>query len=209
MHSYLQDTEFATQSLFRLATDEEQQLLTLRETLAAVMRGLEHHDWDFRTSDLHEDFSDVYVMAAHARMAKTAQKADQIRIEVTRLEASIANRQHSVQAIAGAILQIAKQGISLVHGELDAAPPGRTVGTLAVRDIVWQARNQSMHYEDKKPFNKWGTALFATLANEHGEQFNLAQHPEQNRAKQVLDVLGWNNYAAYLDDMIQLLHRSA
>lgn len=205
MHQYIQDTEFAIQNLFRLATDEERELVTLKDKLAAITKERDFHHWDFRTSELHDDFSDAHVIAAHTRMAQAAQRAEQVRAEVTRLEASIVTHQHSTQAIAGAILQIAKQGISLVYGKPKAAPPGRTIGTLAVRDIVWQARNQSMHYEDTKPFSDSVINLFSTLEKEQGEQFSLAKHPKQNRAKQILDVLGWNNYAAYLDDISQLL----
>lgn len=205
MHQYIQDTEFAIQNLLRLATDEERELNASRERLANVAKELEFRQWDFQSSDLHDDFSEAYVMAAHARAAQTAQKAEQIRAEVSRLEASIVNRQHSIQAIAGAILQIAKQGISLVHGKPKAAPPGRGLGTLTVRDIVWQARNQSMHYEDTKPLSESVTTLFSTLEKEQGEQFSLVKHPGQNRAKQVMDVLGWSNYAAYFDDMNRLL----
>lgn len=169
MHSYIRDTEFATKNLFALATDEERQLEALLESLRETERRLKVHQWDFQTSDLNDDFSDVYVMAAFARTAKAAQEFRQLKSEVATLQASIGTHQQAVQAIAGAILQIAKQGISLVHGGLGAAPAGRALGSLAARDIIWQARNQSMHYEEpqaklKKPL----LDLFRTLEQEQG-----------------------------------------
>jgi hypothetical protein len=205
MHQYLQDTDFATLNLFRLATDEERELDALKKKLAVVANELAFRQWDFQSSDLNEDFSDAYVMTAHARASKVAQEAHRVKDQVARLETSIAIRQYAIQAVAGAILQIAKQGVSLVHGERTAAPPGRTLGTLAVRDIVWQARNQSMHHEDRKPFNEAVKKLFSILEREHGEQFSLAKHAKQNMAKQVLDVLGWSSYETYLHDMTKLL----
>lgn len=44
-----------------------------------------------------------------------------------------------------------------------------------------------------------------TLEAEQGLQFSLTTHAKQNRAKQILDVLGWENYDSYLRDMQALL----
>jgi hypothetical protein len=204
MHKYLQDTEFAAKSLFSLATDEANQLKALAEKLPPLEQQLKIHQWDFQTSDLNEDFSDAYVMAAFGRAARTGQEVERLKVQVAELQASVGIRQHSIQAIAGSIFQLAKQGISLVYGSPSAAPPGRMVGSLAVRDITWQARNQSMHYEEGS-FNKALVDLFLTLEKEHGPQFSLTAHAKQNRARQVLDVLGWVSYDSYLRDMRALL----
>ena len=204
MHQYLQDTEYAVQHLLRLATDEEVQLKTLTDTLRQTEAQLKIHQWDFQSSDLNEDFSDAYVMAAYGRAKRAAQETDRPKVEIAKLQASVGARQQATQALAGAVLQIAKQGISVVHGGPATAPTGRTVGTLFVRDIVWQARNQSMHYEEGN-FKKALTELFANLETERGPQFSLAAHPKQNRAKQVLDLLGWSSYSAYKQDMQALL----
>lgn len=204
MHQYLQDTEFAAKNLFALATEEQRQLDALSEQLKKTEAQGRHHQWDFETSDFNDDFSEGYVMAAFIRAAKAGQEVERLKAEVATLQASVGTRQHAVQAISGAIFQIAKQGISLVHGGLGAAPDGRTVGSLFLRDIIWQARNQSMHYEEGKP-KKAVSDLFATLEQEHGSHFSLAAHAGQNRAKQVLDMLGWTNYESYLQDMRTLL----
>ena len=204
MQQYLQDTEFAAKNLFSLATDEANQLKSLTERLPPLEQQLKVHQWDFQTSDLNEDFSDAYVMAAFGRAARTGQEVERLKGQVSGLQASIGTRQHSIQAIAGSIFQLAKQGISLVYGGPTATPPGRMVGSLAIRDIIWQARNQSMHYEEGS-FKKALVDLFSTLETEHGPQLSLTIHAKQNRARQVLDVLGWVSYDSYLLDMQALL----
>ena len=204
MHQYLQDTEYATLNLFQLATKEETELGILSDKLAGSEKKLKVHQWDFQTSDLNDDFSDAYVMGAFARAGNAGLEVQQLKTEVAKLQSSLGTHQHAVQAIAGAILQIAKQGISLVHGGPISAPAGRLLGSLAVRDIVWQARNQSMHYEEGK-FKKAVVILFATLEREQGPQFSLTKYANQNRAKQVLDALGWTSYDAYAKDMKALL----
>ena len=204
MHQYLQDTEYAAKNLLRLATEEELQLRGLSVRLQQTETELKVHQWDFQSSDLNEDFSDAYVMAAFGRAAQAAQQAEQLRNEVAKLQASLGAHQQATQAIAGAVLQLAKQGISLVHGGLATAPTGRAIGSLFIRDIIWQARNQSMHFEEGN-FKKALTDVFAKLEAEQGPRFSLATHPQQNRAKQVVELLGWGTYAIYVQDMQALL----
>jgi hypothetical protein len=204
MHQYLQDTDYAALNLLRLTSEEDGQLSVLTTSLRQTEAQLKIHQWDFQSSDLNEDFSDAYVMAAFGRAASAGLEAKRLQIEVAKLQASVGAHKQATQAIAGAVFQIAKQGISLVHGGPGAAPSGRTIGSLAIRDIIWQARNQSMHYEEgtlKKPLIE----LFAKLETEQGSQFSLATHAKQNRAKQVLDLLGWSSYATYMQDMQALL----
>ncbi len=206
MHQYLQVTTFATKNLFILATCEEHELNKLLDKLRQVEEQFRVHQWDFETSDLNDDFPDTYVMAAYARAARSREEAERLKPEVAVLQASVGAHQHAVQAIAGAILQIAKQGISFVHGRLGAAPAGRKLGSLDVRDVIWEARNQSMHYEEGFPPKRTRVRdVFATLEHEQGPQFSLPNHLRQSRAKQVLEVLGWNNYESYLRDMRVLL----
>lgn len=204
MHPYLQDTEYAVQNLLILATDEEDRLKALTDMLSVVEAQLKIHQWDFQSSDLNDDFSDAYVMAAFRRAGRAAQETDRLKVDVAKLQASVGARQQATQALAGAVLQIAKQGISVVHGGPATAPTGRTVGTLFIRDIIWQGRNQSMHYEEGN-FKKALIDMFARLETEQGHQFDLAAHPKQNMAKQVLDLLGWSSYSNYKQDMQALV----
>ncbi len=204
MHAYLQDTAYATQNLIRLAMDEALQLDALSKELSRAEERVKLHQWDFQTSDLSEDFSDAYVMAAFGRAARSAQEADQLRREVVAMQASIGSHQQATQAISGAILQIAKQGLSLVFGGMAGAPKGRKIGSLHITDIIMQGRNQSLHYEEGA-FKQPVVELFRVLELEQGERFSLSKHVGQNRARQVAELLGWTSYPAYAHDMETLL----
>ncbi|MBL8381795.1 MAG: hypothetical protein JNM90_01885 [Burkholderiales bacterium] len=204
MHPYLRDTEYAAQNLIRLAMDEALHLDALSKELSRAEERVKLHQWDFQTSDLSEDFSDAYVMAAFGRAARSAQEADQLRREVVALQASIGFHQQATQAIAGAILQIAKQGLSLVFGGMAGVPKGRKIGSLHITDIIMQGRNQSLHHEERA-FKQPVVEVFRVLELEQGERFSLSKHPGQNRARQVAELLGWTSYAAYAQDMEMLL----
>lgn len=201
--SYIDDTEFAIRNLIDLATREEAALTEKIALLSVAEQRLKVHQWDFQTSDLNDDFSDAYVMAAFARAARAGQERDEIGREAARLQAAVGAQQAAVQAICGSILQIAKQGISLVHGSLAAAPGGRLVGSSQLKDVVWQARNQALHYEEGH-FRPAVIALFAALEQSHGATFSLAAHAQKSLAKQVVHLLGWTTYEIYLADATAL-----
>jgi len=197
--SYTDDTEFAIRNLIDLATREEAALAEKVVFLNTAEQRLKVHQWDFQTSDLNEDFSDVYVMAAFARAAQAARERDGALREIDVLRAAVGTHQVAVQAICGSILQIAKQGISLVHGGLAAAPQGRLIGKSYLKDVVWQARNQASHF-DEGSYRSPVVSLFAALEESHGNSFCLAAHPRRSLARQVVHLLGWTTYEGYLAD---------
>ena len=204
MNQYISETEYAVKNLIELATSEENKVAVLKEKLSSEEAKYKVHKWDFETSDLHEDFSDVYVMGAFQRMAQAGNEASELEQEIYSLQTVIGSRQSAIQSICGAILQIAKQGMSIVNGGLPNTPEGRMIGTLKIKDIIWQARNQSIHYEEGN-FNQRVIDVFTTLEQEQGSDFSLAQHQSQSRAKQIINLLNWNDYGNYASDMQSLL----
>jgi len=201
--SYADDTEYAVTHLIELAVGEEALLAEKKPLLENAEQRLKVHERDFRTSDLNDDFSEGYVMAAFARAAQAGQEVNELRSEVAHLQSLIGTHQIAVQSVCGAILQIAKQGISIVHGNLANAPLGRSIGTVSLKDVVWQARNQAIHYEEGN-FRAPVVHVFQALESSHGGAFSLQNHAGQSRAKQIVDLLGWNSYQAYLSDARQL-----
>lgn len=204
MNQYISETEYAVKNLIDLAASEENQIEELKKKLAPIEAKYKIHKWDFETSDLHKDFSDIYVIAAFQRMAKAGKEAGKLEQEINSLQALIGSRQSAIQSICGAILQIAKQGISIVHNGLANAPDGRNIGTLKIKDVIWQARNQAIHFEEGN-FSQKVVNVFSSLERDFGADFSLAQHQKKSRAKQIIFLLGWNDYANYSNDMQRLL----
>ena len=198
--TYLQDTEYAARNLIDLAMVEEREIDELWPILQEAEAKLRAFQRDFESSDLHDDFSDQYVMAAFHRMARAQKELDPLRSKVDELRASMGAKQYAVRSICGALLQIAKQGISLVHGSRNAAPKGRLVGGRALRDVIWEARNQAVHCEEGS-FNASVTGLFGDLERAFGRKFDLSAHPQMSLAAEVVRVLGWQDYDQYTRDL--------
>ncbi|MGN7292395.1 hypothetical protein [Rhizobium sp. SAFR-030] len=198
--SYCDDTEYAARNLIELAMAEDNALTSLQPKLVSAEAKYKANHWDFSTSDLNDDFSDAHVMSAFRRMAEAHNEANSLRTEIASLQASIGARQVALQALCGALLQLAKQGISLVHGSLNACPNGRMLANTSLKEVVWQARNQAIHYEEGN-FRQAVTTVFSDLEASFGQEFSLSQHVGQSRARQVTKLLGWTAYDNYSTDM--------
>lgn len=107
----------------------------------------------------------------------------------------------SLNIIAGAILQIAKQGISFEYQNLSKCHDGRIIGRESLKNIIWQSRNQAMHFEEGN-FRQSVVDCFKNLEIKFGSKFKLVN---KSCAYDVLIILGWDSYDAYEEDMVMLL----
>lgn len=107
----------------------------------------------------------------------------------------------STSILCGALLQIAKQGLSVAHGAKQNAPAGRVIGSTTLRDVIWEGRNQALHFEDGR-FSSEVVQCFAALQALHGPRFTLIKG--KNLATYIVDVLGWHTLLTYEADMLSL-----
>jgi hypothetical protein len=121
--------------------------------------------------------------------------------EVRRVAVERDEHELSSAMLAGMVLELAKRGITMVHGGLQQAPAAPAVGTVALRDVIWQSRNQAMHWEDGK-LHPPTQACFDALFAEHGPPFEDAT--KRNLSVDVLRVLGWTDYDTFAADLTRL-----
>jgi hypothetical protein len=121
--------------------------------------------------------------------------------ELSQAQDRLVAHEFSVAALAGSLMQHAKQGISLVHGGVSGAPDGRTIGSLPLKTIIWEARNQAIHWEEGN-LRGPGTACFTALAAEQDTKF--ADFQTRSLAMDVVELLGWRSFESFADDMRSL-----
>lgn len=122
--------------------------------------------------------------------------------ELQRVTDSLAARELSVGALAGSLLQFAKQGIALQYGRnKKGCPSGRNLGSQGVSEVIWQARNQASHWED---------GVFSTLVNECFDKLatevdpRFADYKVRNLAYDVVSMLDWREFADFETDLLSL-----
>ena len=206
MTNYLNDTEYASKSLFDILNSELHRLENLKAELLGKKDRLKHLQFDFSTYEQMEDYNELQLQHKFVTMAKFAQDANIPKLEqdISIMENSIMNKEISYQAIGMSILHIAKQGISKIHGNPANCPDGRILTTQSLKNIILQARNQSIHHEEGSYKNNVKTC-FADLNNDYGPDFDLNTNPTNNLSTKVINqILNWNSYENYYDDMILL-----
>lgn len=120
--------------------------------------------------------------------------------EVMKLGERVAAKSFSTAALAGNLLQYAKQGIALRYGKnREGCPDGRMIGAVTLHEVIWQARNQSMHWEEGDP-HRPVQRCFDRLAEEFGAQFS--EYRNRNLAFEVICLLGWSTIENFKNDLL-------
>lgn len=207
MHQYITDTQYAVRGLIELITAEERQLSQLQSQYEGLSRKVEY----LNQSLLDAPFNDVVPLREQAMaidMYRTSGDLAALQKQIIELQNSIDTKGASIDALCGAVLQIAKQGISTVHSGLSRCPDGRSIGigtgVEKLKNVIWQARNQSMHYEEGS-FQSSVINCFAKLEASLGSKFSLSENVGKNLAHDVIQELGWKDYLRYESDMQSLI----
>ena len=119
-------------------------------------------------------------------------------VEIDNATLKLKVHQFSNQALSGSILQYAKQGISLQYGSNNSCPSGRLIDGQELKEIIWQGRNQSLHWEEGT-FRKPVEQCFKYLANHSDPIFN--DYTSRNMAFDVVELLGWKTFNDFSKDM--------
>ena len=204
MNKYILDQEFSTKELISLIFKEEIEHQKLSEEISSLQMHFEFLRNDFLSSQSSEDINDVGIQYRFIKMAQKNEEVEKTQAKIARLKDSLDNKGHSIDALSMSLLQIAKQGISKVYGKPQNCPDGRDIGRETLKNVIWQGRNQSIHYEEANP-NAAVLDCFSNLAITFGNNFDLSQNPATNCAKIVVNLLDWKSYENYQRDMKSLL----
>jgi hypothetical protein len=142
---------------------------------------------------------DTYFGADKERHYKT--------IELERAKQKLAAHRFSISALAGSLLQYAKQGITLRYGKhRDDCPDARLVAGMTLHEVIWQGRNQAIHWDEgsfnKRKDGKDVDSCFQQLASSIDSKFS--DYCNGNMAFEVISLLGWKTFDDFASDMILL-----
>lgn len=200
MSTYVAEIEEAATALLELAGRDRTRIADLTSRLRHLEADFHRHYDTATRIELWDDDTDIDREANLAGL-KHAQK-EGVRAEIDAVSASLEARRISVSAIAGALLQLGKQGISAVHTRVrNDAPPGPPVGGQPLRDVIWEGRNHSMHWEEGNPHPPVVTC-FDQLALDFDPK--LGNYRIENVAKEVIEALGWHSFDDMRTDLLQL-----
>lgn len=199
---YLNEIQHAVATVITEIHGEIFHLDSLRQDLAKLTAATEDDyrraDFLAMNPDLDDDFLgtaiywDTYFGVDKDRFHKN--------VETETAAQRVAAHEFSISALAGSLLQYGKQGISLHFGKKRVGcPDGRVVVGMPLHEIIWQARNQALHWEDGA-FHPPTVTCFENLAANADPVFGQYKH--RSLAYEIILLLGWRSPNEFHQDMM-------
>lgn len=198
---YLGATEYAARSLLDAIWHEQAEIDALSARVARLERQVQA-EYAMARAIIDEAETPDDVMLGVGRNFENYFGPDRERHgqqqELEGLRAAREARASALGALAGNLLQVAKQGLSAAFGEEANWPDGRAVGSQTLKAVIRGARNQTIHWEEGQ-CRPATVQVFQGLAQEYGAPF--ADYNAANLAMPVITLLGWRTYDLYVADM--------
>lgn len=206
MNKYLAETQYAARGLIDLYMHEILAYMKAERDFVAGAEAVKAWNAQPAGKDFLQAGLGVLLLQQLPDMTKNTEQMRESAGKTFALDPLIKTRTFAHQVLCGALLQIAKQGISVTYGHewKTNCPEGRAIGSETLRNIIWQGRNHSMHYEEKKKPDEATRQCFANL-EALDARISLSSQPSTNFAAHVIDLLQWHSYAEYENDMTSLL----
>ncbi len=200
--AYLNEIQHAVTTVIAEIHVETAHLDLLRQALAKLTAATEdaYRRVDFlaMNPDLDDDFLgtaiywDTYFGVDKDRFHKN--------VETETAAQQVTAHEFSISALAGSLLQYGKQGISLHFGKNRVGcPDGRVVVGMPLHEIIWQARNQALHWEEGA-FHAPTATCFEKLAANASPVFG--QYKYRSLAYEIISLLGWKSPNEFRQDML-------
>lgn len=177
--------------------------VTLHLIQALNLQSLETQELIERLSTQMKDVDTIELVASELS-EEERRRSERTRTKLESTKIAIAISKNTQNILASTILQVAQQGMSTIHGGIGNYPnKGRSVYGVNLCELVWQGRNQAMHYETTARRADW-KHVFKSLNSSFPGRFDLTP-PFESRAKDIIDILGWDKHSVYEADLRSLL----
>lgn len=113
---------------------------------------------------------------------------------------NIGSTVESMSGLAGAVLQIGKQALSIRHAGKPNLPAARTIGTQNIVEVVWEGRNHAMHWDEGA-----SRAPVRNMLNALATDFNITIEVGKNNCLSILGALEWKKPEDVLSDLKALV----
>jgi polyhydroxyalkanoate synthesis regulator phasin len=102
--------------------------------------------------------------------------------------ASIGATVESMSSLAGSVLQIAKQVLSLRHAGKPVIATARNIGSQSIVEVVWEGRNHSMHWDEGAP-----RARVQKMLDALSKDLGITIEVGKNNCLSILSALRWTS----------------
>lgn len=204
MDDYLSEIEYAVSNLISIIWQEHRYLEDLQQRIQGLTTNItDNHDRVHFLAENAQDLEDISDAISQSMDSYWGLQKDLavVRKSLETLSTQIAAHAFSVGCLAGSLLQYAKQGISICHGkDFNKYPDGRFINSQSIKNIIWQGRNQSVHWEGGV-LNHFVEDCFTDLLKNNP---CFSDYKKQNKAFEIIELLGWTDFSIFKKDMQSL-----
>ncbi|EDL59807.1 hypothetical protein [Gimesia maris] len=179
----------------------EEIIARMDSDIAEKVSQLEAHAEEFGI----DEGSSMMIERYRHDMNALRENATELQPQVEEAAANLFAYNIALESLCTSLLQTARQLMVSAGGGKNNCADGRMIGTQSLKVVIWEARNQSIHY-DEPPLRPHVQSCFDVLANEFGPEFDLAAHPNKNLAPVVIRHLGWSDIFTFETDVRQILN---
>lgn len=113
---------------------------------------------------------------------------------------NIGSTVESMSGLAGAVLQIGKQALSIRHARKPNLSTARTIGAQNIVEVVWEGRNHAMHWDEGAPRDPVSNMLNALATD-----LNITIEVGKNNCLSILGALEWKKPEDVVSDLKALV----
>lgn len=175
---------FAALSEYNRVLDKAQTTVEEIERSKKVLSDLFMYRDQWSPNANHHYAQYVRRMQELEKQTAEAQEDDTKRLEKALF--SIGATVESMSGLAGSVLQIAKQALSIRHAGKPNLPKARTVGTQNIVEVVWEGRNHAMHWDEGAPRDR-----VKNMLDRLATDLNITIEVGKNNCLSILGALGW------------------
>ncbi|MBS0382007.1 MAG: hypothetical protein JSR56_06200 [Proteobacteria bacterium] len=202
MTEYLEATDYAARWLLEAIWHEEAEIEALSAQVTALERQVQAEYVRAQNIIDHAEDPDDVMLGVGRHWENYFGLDREHHGQQQELDSLLAARKARVLALgslASSLLQLAKQGLSMVFGEEANWPDGRVVGSQTLSALIRGARNQAMHWDEGGLKNPKTIDVMKKLEADFGAPFG--DYNQANLAMQVITLLNWRTYDDYAADM--------
>lgn len=205
---FISESRFALEKFYEVLEVRRRALDSITRRIDDLLKQeQDEHKWFMDWGQWEADTNHVYVQymrrVEHMSVSRTTLEGGAAREATLRkLMAEAGATESDIGIAAGAVLQVGKQALSYRFGRKGNIPTAnaRRIGTQTVIDVIWEARNHAMHWEERKPTSP-SEAMILTL---QGDGL-LTMRAGKNHAADLLEIIGWRSADDVLRELKQLV----
>jgi len=197
---FIDNSKHALEHLFKALDEYNTVLVTAQKTVEEIENSektltdifIDRDQWSPSANHHHA----LYIERMKELEKQKSEAPKDIKEKLNNALASIGATVESMSSLSGAVLQIAKQVLSLRHSGKPVIATAKNIGSQSVIDVIWEGRNHAMHWDEGRPSER-----VQNMLNSLSRDLCITIETGKNNCLSILGALGWKSSDHVISDL--------